>query len=182
MWQSWGDPPDLHRAPAESRSGVLWQGRLGSNQGHPASEAGVLPLNYAPLALPLRFERSSPALQAGAVTRPAREAVGRRGRSRTCSLLGKSQLLFAFELRAVNWRHRRESNPRLLARQASTLRTELRRLALAPLEGFKPSTPRAVTAFTPGGTYISVSIFGVRRPQNDANADCAYWVSGQGRQ
>ena len=71
---------------------------------------------------------------------------GRRGRSRTCSLLGKSQLLFAFELRAVDWRHRRESNPRLLARQASTLRTELRRLALAPLEGFKPSTPRAVTA------------------------------------
>ena len=55
-------------------------------------------------------------------------------------------MLFAIELRAVSWRHRRESNPRLLARQASTLRTELRRLALAPLEGFEPSTPRAVTA------------------------------------
>jgi hypothetical protein len=27
---------------------IEWQGRLGSNQGHPASEAGVLPLNYAP--------------------------------------------------------------------------------------------------------------------------------------
>src|SRR6266699_2942370 len=28
--------------------GRSWQGRLDSNQGHPTSEAGVLPLNYAP--------------------------------------------------------------------------------------------------------------------------------------
>jgi hypothetical protein len=33
-----------------SQTGNVWQGRLGSNQGHPASEAGVLPLNYAPIA------------------------------------------------------------------------------------------------------------------------------------
>src|SRR5215467_6183369 len=54
-----------------------WQGRLDSNQGHPTSEAGVLPLNYAPsgLALPLRYDRSSPVLQTGAVTRSAREAL-----------------------------------------------------------------------------------------------------------
>lgn len=99
-----------NHAPPAYRAGALpheldlrcWQGRLGSNQGHPASEAGVLPLNYAPagmarlaalltapfaesfwvctfpvvrhalqMALPLRFDRSSPAFQAGAVTRSA---------------------------------------------------------------------------------------------------------------
>jgi hypothetical protein len=42
-------------------------------------------------------------------------------------------------------------------------------------------TSRGVTAFTAGGTYISVGIFGVRRPQNDATSDCAFWVSGQAR-
>jgi hypothetical protein len=127
--------------------------RLDSNQGHPASEAGVLPLNYAPssytnvkwqgclesnqvdrfwrpvfcplnftpeMVLLLRFERSSPDLQTGAVTRPAREACtwysvvvsnhqpserkadalpaelterGRCGRTRTCTTLIKSQVL-----------------------------------------------------------------------------------------
>jgi hypothetical protein len=70
--------PRLNRAPLHRLSywTYLWRGRLGLNQGHPASEAGVLPLNYAPtvLVLPLRFERSSPAFQTGAVTRPAREA------------------------------------------------------------------------------------------------------------
>src|SRR5262245_58340941 len=40
-------------------------------------------------------------------------------------------------------------------------------------------TPRAVTAFTPGGTYISVGIFSVRRPE--PTTDCAFWVSGQAR-
>lgn len=55
---------------------------------------------------------------------------------------------------------------------------------LAPTFASGPAnsvTARAVTAFTPGGTYISVGIFGVRRPQNDASADCAFWVSGQAR-
>ena len=51
-------------------------GAPGIEPGQPASEAGVLPLNYTPcMALPLRFERSSPALHAGAITRLAREAL-----------------------------------------------------------------------------------------------------------
>src|SRR5712691_983197 len=81
----WYRPADSNGAPLAYRASALpaeldrrcWQGRLDSNQGHPTSEAGVLPLNYAPivLALPLRFERSSPVLRTGAVTRSAREAM-----------------------------------------------------------------------------------------------------------
>lgn len=45
------------------------------------------------------------------------------------------------------WRRWRESNPRLLARQASTLAAELqRRSKMAPPEGLEPSTSRVVTA------------------------------------
>src|SRR5262249_56521466 len=41
----------LNRAPLYRLSywtRDVWRGRLDSNQGHPTSEAGVLPLNYAP--------------------------------------------------------------------------------------------------------------------------------------
>lgn len=52
-----------------------WRGRPDSNQGLSLQRRTFCPLNYAPiLALPPRFERGSPALRAGAVTRPAREA------------------------------------------------------------------------------------------------------------
>ena len=65
----WGDLPESHRhlrihvplCCCYTKISIDWRGRLDSNQGHPASEAGVLPLNYAPsaLALPLRFEQIS---------------------------------------------------------------------------------------------------------------------------
>jgi hypothetical protein len=52
-----------------------WRGRPDSNQDLSLQRRTFCPLNYAPiLALPLRYDRSSPALRAGAVTRPAREA------------------------------------------------------------------------------------------------------------
>src|SRR5712691_1575307 len=52
----WYRPADSNGAPLAYRASALpaeldrrcWQGRLDSNQGHPTSEAGVLPLNYAP--------------------------------------------------------------------------------------------------------------------------------------
>ena len=52
----WYRPADSNGAPLAYRASALaseldqqcWRGRLDSNQGHPTSEAGVLPLNYAP--------------------------------------------------------------------------------------------------------------------------------------
>src|SRR5689334_1670284 len=46
-----------------------WRGRLGSNQGHPASEAGVLPLNYAPVGWSRSVDsnHAPPAYRAGAL-------------------------------------------------------------------------------------------------------------------
>jgi hypothetical protein len=54
--KAWGDLPESHRhlrihvplCCCYTKISIDWRGRLGSNQGHPASEAGVLPLNYAP--------------------------------------------------------------------------------------------------------------------------------------
>ena len=50
---------------------------------------------------------------------------GWRGRIRTDGLLVNSQAHYHFATRQKMWRHVRESNPRLLARQASTLAAEL---------------------------------------------------------
>lgn len=64
-----------------------WQGRLDLHQGPLASEASVLRAERRPnrsLALALRFERSSPALQTGAIARLAREASSLVPRRRTC--------------------------------------------------------------------------------------------------
>jgi hypothetical protein len=40
---------------------------------------------------------------------------------------------------------------------------------------------KAVTIYTPGGRYMSVTVFEVNRPNNNTNVDCAFWVFGQGR-
>ena len=43
-----------------SSTGIDWRGRLGSNQGHPDSESGVLPLNYTPFRWCFPFVSSEP--------------------------------------------------------------------------------------------------------------------------
>src|SRR5262245_12768271 len=66
----WGDLPDSHRhlrihiplCCCYTKISIDWRGRLDSNQGHPASEASVLPLNYAPTGCPGRLRTRSPRL------------------------------------------------------------------------------------------------------------------------
>lgn len=40
---------------------------------------------------------------------------------------------------------------------------------------------KAVSIHTPGGRFMSVTVVEVNRPQNNTNADCAFWVFGRGR-
>jgi hypothetical protein len=57
-------------------------------------------------------------------------------------------------------------------------------ITLAPAEGSNnvgAANPRSVTAFTPGGQFISVQIFEVNRGTNNDANDCSFWVQGDGK-
>ena len=152
-----------------SWTGINWRGRLGSNQGHPDSESGVLPLNYAPSVGASRSIRTNLSGFSGrrfhqtsygsmvprasirtrvllltrqALFRLSYAGRGRRGRIRTCISLIKSQDLSPLSYAPCGCSRRsRDSNPRSSARQAGTLASELQcRAELVPPEGFEPSS------------------------------------------
>jgi hypothetical protein len=82
-----------------------------SNHAPPAYQASALPNELdRQLVLPLRFERSSPALQAGAVTRSAREAIGAPGRVSNGRPPAYKAGALPTELRGADWSARQELN------------------------------------------------------------------------
>ena len=104
-----------------SYAGLSWYSVMVSNHRPPVCKTGALPTELT--------------------------EHGRRGRTRTCSLLVKSQLLCAIELRTESIGGTDGTRTRDFSLDGRALCTlSYGAFELAPLEGFKPSTLRFVTA------------------------------------